>query len=192
MELTGSLTPASRVIQCGKDKDAKVKKYEFVKQYIPTCKCGEVPGMKTWLNNGVVVGLAAIFRENGTMKEHKGIILENRFCPRCGAPRIIVNDDGSREIPDHNPPFTITLPYKIGQKVYWAERGEKDTVQRGTIWQYGIGEKTIWASVRVSKKQIVIVDIGRLRPTEEAAEQALQHALRFSKKEEKNDEGTEL
>ncbi len=158
-----------------------MEKYKFVKQYIPTCDCGEIPGMKTWLNNGVVVGLAAIFRENGTMKERKGIILENRFCPRCGAPRIIVNDDGSREAPEPNPPFTITLPYKIGQKVYWAVRGEKDTIWCGAIWQYGIGEKAIWAIVRVSKTQVVTVDIGRLRPTEAAAEQALQHELRFSK-----------
>lgn len=164
-----------------------MNKAVLVKEYIPTCDCGEIPGMKTWLNNGVVVGLAAIFRENGTMKEHKGIILENRFCPRCGAPRIIVNDDGSRETPNPNPPFTITLPYRIGQKVYWAVRGEKDTVQCGTIWQYGIGEKTIWASIKVSKTRVIIVNISRLRPTEAAAEQALQHALRFSK----NGEGAE-
>lgn len=50
-----------------------------------SCNCGAIPGKKTILNNGVVVGITTEFNDNGTFKNNLALILENNYCPQCGS-----------------------------------------------------------------------------------------------------------
>ena len=57
--------------------------------YTPTCTCADKEGFTTILNNHITVGITTQFQENGVFKNNHSVSLENRFCPRCGAPRLI-------------------------------------------------------------------------------------------------------
>jgi hypothetical protein len=59
----------------------------MILKYIPTCNCGAREGFITLLNNKAYLGLTTHFQDNGVFKDGRPLLLENNFCPACGAPR---------------------------------------------------------------------------------------------------------
>lgn len=68
-----------------------------MKRYISTCHCADREGYITVLNNGVCVGITTQFNSDGAFKGNQAAWLENRFCPQCGAPRKIVDEEESND-----------------------------------------------------------------------------------------------
>lgn len=65
-----------------------------MKRYISTCHCADREGYITVLNDGICVGITTQFHPNGVFKGNQAAYVENNFCPQCGAPRKIVDDEG--------------------------------------------------------------------------------------------------
>ena len=79
----------------------------------------------------------------------------------------------NRRAAPENKALTVTLPCKTGDTVYYIAWHEKQPIKHGTVWQFGMDETHVWASITVSKTSVVTMNVDNLYLTREAAEQAL-------------------
>ena len=68
-----------------------------MKKYIPTCHCADRDGFTTILHNHAFVGITTQFLDNGVFVGNMAAHVENNFCPKCGAPREIIDSDDPAE-----------------------------------------------------------------------------------------------
>ncbi len=56
-----------------------------VKKVIPSCKCAEVKNKTVLLDSFIRVGVSTQFQDNGVFKNNCAAMVENNYCPQCGA-----------------------------------------------------------------------------------------------------------